>query len=150
MASGHVNRANRPNTWPQPTSCTVKKTLASREPSTHGNTHRLGIFELRNDEIRARTGDEVFLREEAYYLINPGTVGRPLTADLRATYFLFDVARHVIAVQRVAYDASASRAKSRAAGLLDRSSFLPSGIRTPIKWGAKALGVYDWMKRSGW
>jgi predicted phosphodiesterase len=115
-----------------------------------GNTHRLGIFELRNDEIRARTGDEVFLREEAYYLINPGTVGRPLTADLRATYFLFDVARHVIAVQRVAYDASASRAKSRAAGLLDRSSFLPSGIRTPIKWGAKALGVYDWMKRSGW
>ena len=36
MASGHVNRVNRPNTWPQPTSCTVKKTLANREPSTHG------------------------------------------------------------------------------------------------------------------
>jgi hypothetical protein len=38
MASGHVNRANRPNTWPQPTSCIVKKTLASREPSTHGTS----------------------------------------------------------------------------------------------------------------
>ena len=38
MASGHVNRANRPNTWPQPTSCTVQKTLANREPSTHGTT----------------------------------------------------------------------------------------------------------------
>src|SRR5262249_43761118 len=38
MASGHVNRVNRPNTWPQPTSCTVKKTLANREPSTHGTT----------------------------------------------------------------------------------------------------------------
>ena len=36
MASGHVNRANRPNTWPQPTSRTVKKTLANKEPSTHG------------------------------------------------------------------------------------------------------------------
>jgi hypothetical protein len=36
MASGHVNRANRPNTWPQPTSRTVKKTLANGEPSTHG------------------------------------------------------------------------------------------------------------------
>jgi hypothetical protein len=36
MASGHVNRANRPNTWPQPTSRSVKKTLANREPSTHG------------------------------------------------------------------------------------------------------------------
>jgi hypothetical protein len=32
MASGHVNRANRPNTWPQPTNCTVKKTLANGAP----------------------------------------------------------------------------------------------------------------------
>jgi hypothetical protein len=38
MASGHVNRTNRPNTWPQPTCCTVKKTLANREPSTHGTS----------------------------------------------------------------------------------------------------------------
>jgi hypothetical protein len=38
MASGHVNRANRPNTWPQPTSCTVKKTLANGEPSTRGTS----------------------------------------------------------------------------------------------------------------
>jgi predicted phosphodiesterase len=115
-----------------------------------GNTHRLGIFEFRDDDVRVKTGDEVSLRGDAYYLINPGTVGRPLTADSRATYFLFDVARQVIAVQRVEYDASASRAKSRAAGLLDRSSFLPAGIRTPLKWGAQALGVYDRMKRAGW
>ena len=40
MASGHVNRANRPNTWPQPTSRTVKKTLANREPSTHGTSRK--------------------------------------------------------------------------------------------------------------
>jgi hypothetical protein len=39
MASGHANRANRPNTWPQPTqSCDVKILLANSEPSTHG-TH---------------------------------------------------------------------------------------------------------------
>jgi hypothetical protein len=43
MASGHVNRANRPNTWPQPTNCTVKKTLASREPSTHGTSEINGL-----------------------------------------------------------------------------------------------------------
>jgi hypothetical protein len=36
MASGHVNRINRPNTWPQPTCCTVQKSLANTEPSTHG------------------------------------------------------------------------------------------------------------------
>lgn len=67
------------------------KALATDPSGAHvcafGNTHRVGIFELRNDEIRARTGNEVFLREDAYYLINPGTVGRPHTADLRATYF---------------------------------------------------------------
>ena len=115
-----------------------------------GNTHRLGIFELRDDEIRVRTGDEVFLRDDAYYLVNPGTVGRPHRADRRATYFLFDTARQAIAVRRVAYDDDAARAKSRAAGLRERSSFLPPGLRTPLKWGAQALGVYDRMKRAGW
>ena len=41
MASGHVNRVNRPNTWPQPTSCSVNKTLANGEPSTHGTSATL-------------------------------------------------------------------------------------------------------------
>ena len=39
MASGHVNRATRPNTWPQPTNAAhVKKVLANWEPSTHGTS----------------------------------------------------------------------------------------------------------------
>jgi hypothetical protein len=38
MASGHAKRVNRPNIWPQPTRCTVKKTLANREPSTHSTS----------------------------------------------------------------------------------------------------------------
>jgi hypothetical protein len=37
MASGHVNRANRPNTWLlRPDCCTREKSLGSPEPSTHG------------------------------------------------------------------------------------------------------------------
>jgi hypothetical protein len=40
MASGHVNRVNRPNTWPQPTRCTVKETLANREPLSDWRTCR--------------------------------------------------------------------------------------------------------------
>jgi hypothetical protein len=37
MASGHVNRTIRPNTWPQPTKALyVQNVLANREPSTHG------------------------------------------------------------------------------------------------------------------
>jgi hypothetical protein len=36
MASGYVNRINRPNTWPhRPMLNYVKKILASSEPSTH-------------------------------------------------------------------------------------------------------------------
>jgi hypothetical protein len=41
MASGHVNRVNRPNTWlHRPMLQNVKKVLANSEPSTHG--HELG------------------------------------------------------------------------------------------------------------
>ena len=36
MASGHVNRANRPNTWLLRPACNVKILLANPEPSTHG------------------------------------------------------------------------------------------------------------------
>ena len=42
MASGHVNRTKRPNTWlHRPTLQNVKKALANPEPSTHG-TFRTG------------------------------------------------------------------------------------------------------------
>jgi len=37
MASGHVNRVKRPNTWlHRPMLQNVKKVLANPEPSTHG------------------------------------------------------------------------------------------------------------------
>ena len=36
MASGHVNRTNRPNTWCTDHPCDVKIFLANPEPSTHG------------------------------------------------------------------------------------------------------------------
>jgi hypothetical protein len=36
MASGHVNRASRPNTRLHRPICYVKKALANSEPSTHG------------------------------------------------------------------------------------------------------------------
>jgi hypothetical protein len=48
MASGHVNRVNRPNTWlHRPMLQTFKKVLANSEPSTHGGKADIPI-ELRN------------------------------------------------------------------------------------------------------
>ena len=46
MASGHVNRIKRPNTWlHRPMLQNVKKALANPEPSTHGTfeTWRPGL-----------------------------------------------------------------------------------------------------------
>ena len=41
MASGHVNRSKRPNTWlHRPQACDVKILLANSEPSTHGPERR--------------------------------------------------------------------------------------------------------------
>src|SRR6266436_10277310 len=43
MASGHVNRAKRPNTWlHRPMLQNVKKALANSEPSTHGTKQTCG------------------------------------------------------------------------------------------------------------
>ena len=43
MASGHVNRINRPNTWlHRPMLQNVKKALANSEPSTHGTSRCRG------------------------------------------------------------------------------------------------------------
>jgi hypothetical protein len=43
MASGHVNRIKRPNTWlHRPMLQNVKKALANSEPSTHGTNPTCG------------------------------------------------------------------------------------------------------------
>ena len=49
MASGHVNRIKRPNTWlHRPMLQNVKKALANPEPSTHGT--KLPIRNVRSHE----------------------------------------------------------------------------------------------------
>ena len=99
-----------------------------------GHTHRLGIFELRDGRVRTQMGDEIPLRDDAYYLINPGTVGQPRIADRRATFVILDTARQVVTIHRAEYDASIPLAKSHSAGLLPRFSSLP---------------LPQWLKRAG-
>jgi len=49
MASGHVSRIERPDTWLPPTdaAANVRETLDSWEPSTHGNPPEAGDFTSR-------------------------------------------------------------------------------------------------------
>ena len=45
MASGHVNRIKRPNTWlHRPMLQNVKKALANPEPSTHGTSRHFAAM----------------------------------------------------------------------------------------------------------
>lgn len=112
-----------------------------------GHTHRLGIYELREGVVRVLPGEEILLRHDAYYLVNPGTVGQPRGADRRATFLVLDTARQVINVHRVNYDASVPWAKTRKAGLLPPFAFLPEPLRTSLQEGVRAVGLYGLVKR---
>src|SRR5260370_34465247 len=61
MASGHVNRIYRPNTWlHRPMLQNVKKTLANPEPSTHGTKRTspppapMSVLEAKADVVQPR------------------------------------------------------------------------------------------------
>src|SRR5258705_13240178 len=63
MASGHVNRINRPNTWlHRPMLQNVKKALANTEPSTHGTKRTNGdvrctfrSWEISGSDVKGRS-----------------------------------------------------------------------------------------------
>ena len=106
-----------------------------------GHTHQLGVFEFRDGRMWALRGDEVLLRDGAYYLVNPGSIGQPRIADWRATYLVVDTEFRAVTVHRVEYAFSVPLTKTRDAGLIPRSSFLPAPVRKALKWGVRASGL---------
>jgi predicted phosphodiesterase len=114
-----------------------------------GHTHHFGVHEYRDGLSQTWTDDEVVLRDDAAYLINPGSIGQPRTAERRATYLVLDTAARTVSLRRVAYDARAAFGKTRAAGLMPRSYPVPAAIHSALKRGAGALGLGDLLKRHG-
>jgi hypothetical protein len=58
MASGHVNRIQRPNTWlHRPMLQNVKKALANPEPSTHGTKRTCRL--LRDVRSQGQSGKQL-------------------------------------------------------------------------------------------
>jgi predicted phosphodiesterase len=115
-----------------------------------GHTHQLGIYELRGDVVRELTGDRVFLRQDGWYLVNPGTIGQPRTSDLRATSIIFDSALGELTTHRVDYDTTVPFMKSRKAGLvpiwaafpqpvLDAMMRLPTPVRRSLRRGLEVF-----------
>jgi predicted phosphodiesterase len=107
----------------------------------YGHTHTLAVFELRQGAVRACDGEEIPLREDAYYLVNPGTIGEPRDRrEHRATYLVLDAARRTVSVRRVEYDPSMPALKARRAGLGPRRrASLAASIRAAAQWSAGRL-----------
>lgn len=113
-----------------------------------GHTHDLGVYELRNGTERLLCSDEVQLRGDAYYLVNPGSVGQPRgTSDRRATYMVFDSDRQIVSIHRMAYDYTLPLTKARKAGLMPVYSGLPRPLRALLKWSTRSLGVYGLTRK---
>jgi predicted phosphodiesterase len=56
--------------------------------------------------------------DDAYYLVNPGSVGQPRDGDERAAFAIFDDRAFTLEFRRVEYDRLACLRKAEAAGLL--------------------------------
>jgi predicted phosphodiesterase len=104
-----------------------------------GHTHEVALYELHDGRITRHGDDDVRLRDDAYYLVNPGTVGMPSGRDSRASYMILDLARQTVTVRRVAYDLSFARAKTRRAGLAPYVSYLPPPLRIVLRRSWRAL-----------
>jgi predicted phosphodiesterase len=86
-----------------------------------GHTHHAAVYELRDDATVTMSADEhVSLRDTSYYLINPGTVGEPRSAERRATYMILDLERRTLTTRCVDYQASAAFAAAHGRGLAAR------------------------------
>lgn len=105
-----------------------------------GHTHRAAIYELRDGEETLLAGQEIRLRDDAYYLINPGSVGELRGRDRRASYMILDLARRTVTLRRVEYDASVPLLATREAGLAPRLGFIPAPLRGAI---AKGLRIFS-------
>ncbi len=106
-----------------------------------GHTHHSGIYELRHGRAVSRREEEFRLRPDAYYLLNPGTVGQPRGRDPRASYMIVDLARQTVSLHRVAYDAAVQLAATRRAGLAPAFSFVPAPLRGAIAAALRVFGL---------
>lgn len=95
-----------------------------------GHTHHAGVYELCGGKMTVRAESDTALRDDAHYLINPGTVGEPRSRDRRASYMVLDLAANGVAHRHVDYDASLPFIATREAGLAPRLGETRFGLAT--------------------
>ena len=99
---------------------------SSRAVCLFGHTHYPIAFELLDGALDSPFNNAVEpdaaeihvpLRDEATYLVNPGSVGQPRDGDPRAAYAIVDVGRKRLEFFRVTYAVDVAQAKVMRAGL---------------------------------
>jgi predicted phosphodiesterase len=108
-----------------------------------GHTHRPGAWERDGAGMQFRGDQTVTLRPDAFYLVNPGSVGESRTDDERASFLVFDTAAASLRFHRVAYDRRAVLAKTRKAGLGPRFGWIPPSLRLRLIAALRRVGLYE-------
>ena len=93
-----------------------------------GHTHHAAVYELRGNRVAMSADEHVQLRDTSYYLINPGTIGEPRSAERRATYMILDLERRTVTTRYVDYQASAAFVATHRAGRASRFSVAGLGL----------------------
>ena len=93
-----------------------------------GHTHHARVYEMRPNRVAMPGDAHVSLRDDAYYLINPGTIGEPRSRERRATYMILDLERRTVTTRYVDYQASAEFAAAHRPGLVSRFSLSGFGL----------------------
>lgn len=85
-----------------------------------GDTHLGQAIVPNYSSARGKQNFEIHLKENARYLINPGSVGQPRDNDPRAAFLLYDSSDSAITFYRIPYDIAAAQKKILAAELPER------------------------------
>lgn len=101
-----------------------------------GHTHEPALYVMgASGTPRTVEPQDFVVDPQKRYFVNIGSVGQPRTADMRASYCIYDTEIRAIYWRRVAFDVEAYRKSLKATGLtLDPSYYLPEAK------GAEAAG----------
>lgn len=92
-----------------------------------GHTHVQGGFRILKGVVSSlprpamdSDSETIELEDQAYYLLNPGSVGQPRDHDPRAAYSVYDAENRLCHMHRVPYDIESAQKKILEAGLPER------------------------------
>jgi predicted phosphodiesterase len=99
-----------------------RQAIARRYPGVRicftGHTHQQHAAWLdARGELHSASVSDIRLGPEEFWFINPGTVGEPRGADVRAAFAIYDSARRTVEFRQVAYDRTRLLRENRRQGL---------------------------------